>query len=246
MYIQANLDDNLSVGRVLTCVQKDGSIFLVMFPYSQDQETEGGISYEFRTLSTVLQKEPSLPERVSYIRALGKLIEYLREEGLVHFDLKPGNLILTDVGVLKLIDFDFVLEIKGEKNKGFEPYLYTGSIVYSSPERVAQKPIGEMDLYKSECFSFGLVVFEILFGEDLLNDLKTHEVIAAQEGFDLEDATRLETVKFKRIIEASRFKDKAALERIFKEILKKDPDKRIDVSDFMRKFDEWATSEVAE
>ncbi len=88
--------------------------------------------------------------------ALGALAR-LHEAGIVHRDLKPENIMLTDEGVLKLMDFGLAhVEAAGLTQAG----TVMGTPHYMSPEQVAG---GAVDA-RSDVFSFGILLYEMLAG----------------------------------------------------------------------------------
>jgi Tol biopolymer transport system component/predicted Ser/Thr protein kinase len=89
--------------------------------------------------------------------------------GLVHRDLKPGNIMLTADGRVKLLDFGLAKFIEGVGPESATCTMATltqeGSIVgtaaYMSPEQAEGKPVDA----RSDLFSFGAVLYEMLSGQ---------------------------------------------------------------------------------
>ncbi len=81
----------------------------------------------------------------------------LHEAGIVHRDLKPENIMITDDGVLKLMDFGLAhVEAAGATQVG----MVVGTAGYMSPEQVAGRPVDA----RSDVFSFGILLYEMLAG----------------------------------------------------------------------------------
>lgn len=106
----------------------------------------------------------------------GALAEVHRR-GMVHRDLKPHNIILSDAGALKLIDFGFATHARA----GDEPGQVAGTFLYSPPEQTGmlQRPLdGRADLY-----ALGAVLFECISGrppflaDELGESLRMHAVV---------------------------------------------------------------------
>jgi serine/threonine protein kinase/formylglycine-generating enzyme required for sulfatase activity/dienelactone hydrolase len=140
------------------------------------------------TLSARLKKgslavEETLKVAIAVASALGTA----HRKGIIHRDLKPGNIMLTDTGT-KLLDFGLakserpvvtddqtITVLTGEaKIVGTLPDMSThstgslvdeaetcGTIGYMSPEQVRGLPIN----YRSDLFSFGVVLYEMVTGE---------------------------------------------------------------------------------
>lgn len=101
------------------------------------------------------------------IRRIGRQIaEALGEahaRGVVHRDIKPGNIILTPRGAAKVLDFGVAKIFSGDTNltaAGTLPGMVVGTLRYISPEQLRGEPVdGRADLY-----SLGAVLYEMATG----------------------------------------------------------------------------------
>ncbi len=99
----------------------------------------------------------------------GEIAEALEEahaHGVVHRDLKPSNFILTDQGHVKVMDFGMARRLVQTEGGGRDQSLteagkVVGTIVYMSPEQL----LGQEADPRSDIFSFGVSLFELLTGE---------------------------------------------------------------------------------
>ena len=78
---------------------------------------------------------------------------------IVHLDISPSNLLVTQDGFLKVIDFG-IARARGQSNRGD---VMPGKLSYMSPEQAAR---GQVD-HRSDIFSLGIVMYEITVGRRL-------------------------------------------------------------------------------
>jgi serine/threonine-protein kinase len=99
------------------------------------------------------------------LRVAGQItdaLELAHCRGLIHRDLKPANILLTEKGSVKLLDFGLAKLVAPGDDDVTQTTEGTvlGSAAYMSPEQAEGKPLDE----RSDIFSFGAVLYEVLSG----------------------------------------------------------------------------------
>lgn len=127
-----------------------------------DETAEGQVFismayYQGETLKSKIERGPaSLKEAIHLIRQIGEGLSKAHEKGIVHRDVKPANLMVTEDQVIKILDFG-VAKFQF-KTEFASPGLIIGTPAYMSPEQAAGKP---MD-HRSDIWSLGVILFEML------------------------------------------------------------------------------------
>lgn len=113
------------------------------------------------TLSQLLEAESHLPPKraVHLLKQAAAGLEAAHGEGIVHRDIKPGNILLDEKGVVKIADFG-IARAPELGNKLTATGQFLGTPGYISPE-VCQ---GEELDQRADIFSLGIVFFEMLAG----------------------------------------------------------------------------------
>ena len=85
-------------------------------------------------------------------------LEYSHERGIVHRDIKPANVMITDQGVVKVMDFGIA---RIDSNSMTKTGIAMGTPNYISPEQLKGLPIDR----RADLFSLGVVMYEMLLGK---------------------------------------------------------------------------------
>lgn len=133
-------------------VTEDGTPFYVM------EHVEG-----VRIDTYCNENRLSVVERVALFEGICDAVQHAHRKLIVHQDLKPGNILVTKDGQVKLLDFGIARMLESE---GGLPADGTGvlgramTITYASPEQVRGEPVSTA----SDIYSLGLILYELLAG----------------------------------------------------------------------------------
>jgi serine/threonine-protein kinase len=123
---------------------------------------------EGESLGSMLKREHKLTveqsAKVIQQTALG--LATAHDRGVVHRDIKPGNLMITSRGSVKIADFGIALSNHDLSSKLTTTGEFVGTPGYLSPEVCLGKPVDQ----RSDIFSLGIVLFEMLTGKMPFND----------------------------------------------------------------------------
>jgi len=158
------------IGAIYGLEEADGHQYLIL------EFVEG------ETLADRLAKGPiPVDEALPLAKQIAEALEVAHEKGVIHRDLKPGNVMVTDEGVVKVLDFGLARTSDGAPSTTNAPALtdsptvtsparyahsptipgvIMGTAGYMSPEQARGKPVDK----RSDIFSFGCVLYEMLTG----------------------------------------------------------------------------------
>jgi eukaryotic-like serine/threonine-protein kinase len=115
-----------------------------------------------RTLRDILREgRKILPERALEI-ASGVLsaLDYSHRAGIIHRDIKPGNVMLTPSGDVKVMDFGIARAISDTSSTMTQTAAVVGTAQYLSPEQARGEPVDS----RSDVYSAGCLLYELLTG----------------------------------------------------------------------------------
>jgi serine/threonine protein kinase len=152
---------------------------------------EGGYSFivlqyiEGETLAARLKRQlPDLREALAIAAQVADALAEAHARGIIHRDIKPENIMLTRRNQVKVLDFGLakmlldpgILENDAQTGSMLSiPGMVMGTVPYMSPEQVRGE---ELDV-RSDIFSFGTVIYEMLSGRRPFEAKSTAEVISA-------------------------------------------------------------------
>ncbi len=156
-----------------------------------------------QTLAQLIRgRKPSVREAVGYAIQIAGALASAHAAGLVHRDIKPGNIMVTPpengerLGLVKLLDFGLVTRGGIDDNPG----PVRGTLSYMSPEQAEGKPADA----RSDVFSFGCTFYEMLCGRKAFSKVTQVETLGRIRGGappDLGEVPRSCRVLLRRCLE---------------------------------------------
>jgi serine/threonine-protein kinase len=141
----------------------------VVSVYDQGHESGPGGHHVFlvmemvegRTLRELIRERGRLEpaEAVSIMEPVLSALSAAHRAGLVHRDVKPENILLSDDGVVKVADFGLARAVESD-GTATRTGLMMGTVAYCAPEQISE---GRADK-RSDVYSAGVVLFELLTG----------------------------------------------------------------------------------
>ncbi|WP_438354784.1 Stk1 family PASTA domain-containing Ser/Thr kinase [Microbacterium sp. CJ88] len=102
----------------------------------------------------------SVDDTVRYVDGILEALEYSHRAGVVHRDIKPGNVMVTDAGQVKVMDFGIARAVSDSSSTVAETTAIIGTAAYFSPEQAKGEPVDA----RADLYSTGVVLYELLTG----------------------------------------------------------------------------------
>jgi serine/threonine-protein kinase len=115
-----------------------------------------------RTLKEVLAGEGRIMPRraLEIVAEICSAIEFSHRHGIIHRDIKPGNVMLTQTGQIKVMDFGIARALSSGASTMTQTSAVIGTAQYLSPEQAR----GESVDARSDVYATGCVLYELLCG----------------------------------------------------------------------------------
>jgi len=150
-------------------------------PYVVSELLEGQTLRQRMSGTTVPQRKA-----IDYALQIAHGLAAAHEKGIVHRDLKPENLFITNDGHVKILDFGLA-KLTGIADSNLsqtsiptrrvdtDPGKIMGTVGYMSPEQVKGRPVD----HRSDLFSFGAILYEMLSGRRAFHGESAAETMSA-------------------------------------------------------------------
>ena len=128
---------------------------------------------EGSTLDSMMHKARlPLGEAIDYTAQALSALAYAHSKGVIHRDIKPGNIMLTPMGMVKLMDFG-IAKLATDR-KLTKTGLMVGSVYYMSPEQIEGR---DLDV-RSDLYSLGITLYEIATGQRPFTGDSEYQIMA--------------------------------------------------------------------
>ena len=137
-----------NIAHIYAIDEEDGQIFIAM-EYVEGQDLAGTIG-----------KSPlPLEKAIDYAAQIAAGLQAAHEKGIVHRDIKSANVMVTDKGVVKIMDFGLA-KLQG-RSMMTQAGTTLGTIAYMSPEQTQGQKVD----HRSDIWSLGVVLYEMVSGQ---------------------------------------------------------------------------------
>jgi len=158
---------------------------------------------EGRTLADILDDKLAtkmeLATALDIVKQIGRALDYAHRRGVVHADIKPGNIIVTPTGLVKLYDFG-VARVRQTEHAGkskFDPVVMEASTpAYSSMQVLT----GEVPLPADDVFSLGCLMYRLVADHRVFGPRNAAD--AAAEGMEPQKPPGLNQVQWRALKKA--------------------------------------------
>ncbi len=160
---------NEHIVQVYDHFKEDNAYFIVM-------EYVDGI-----TLEDLIQKKRYLSNQAASLIfcEICKALKYAHDQNVIHRDIKPANILISNDGVVKLVDFGVSTSLDGDTSDGLTRAGMTiGTPSYLAPEQIANAKNRDK---RTDIYSMGVMFYEMVVGKKPFQGGFTPEIIVSIE-----------------------------------------------------------------
>ena len=131
----------------ITTADKQDDVFFIVMEYVAGE-----------TLESVLERDGALdlPRALDYTVQIGNAVDHAHKQGVIHRDLRPANVLVSENGMLKVADFG---------TSRFLEIAAHGTTVIGSPAFMAPEQFQGKAVFASDLYSVGITMYQMLTGE---------------------------------------------------------------------------------
>jgi len=179
-------------------IEKDETNYYLIMPFIDGINLDQLIKSKQLELKTILKIAIQIAEG---------LVE-AHHNGILHRDIKPGNIMLDRNGRVIILDFGLAKDLRCKEKGLTADGIVMGTVAYMSPEQARGVPLDQ----RSDIFSFGILIYELLFGENPFYEPEQFNTMSNIVHKELEINGDIPT----------------ELKNLLQQMLQKDPEKRPD------------------
>ena len=154
-----------NITMVYSFLVEDEQAFLVL-EFIDGETLESRINREGRIVAT---------EALPIFRKILDALEYAHSKGMIHRDIKPGNIAFTSEGHVKIMDFGIALNIEATGRLTKTGHIL-GTPHYMAPEQI----LGQELTFRTDIYALGITLFEMITGRLPFDSKSDFEVRVAQ------------------------------------------------------------------
>ncbi len=107
-------------------------------------------------------EKPSLKEKLGFLISLAGTVDGIHQQGIIHKDLNPRNILIAKDKSVKIIDFGNSTKLNIKMLEMSNPKRLEGTLAYISPEQTGR--MNRVVDFRSDLYSIGIIMYRILTG----------------------------------------------------------------------------------